>query len=111
MPGWIAVGRCLSPSRPWKGGIGLHGDDLDGGVVFAQGARDAGERAGGAQTGDEVGHLAAGLLDDLWAGGGVVGLPVRRVVVLVGVEIAIGLLSGRARGRPGWRHRSLRAGR
>src|SRR6185436_12556464 len=47
------------------------------------------ECSAGSKPGDEVGETAPGLLDDLHAGGFVVGPPVRRVAVLIRVEVAV----------------------
>ncbi len=68
-------------------------------------AGDAGEGAAGAHGGDEVGQQAAGLFDDFAAGGFEVRFPVGRVVVLIGIEIAVGIgfvdLAARADGAVG----------
>ena len=47
------------------------------------------ERAAGAHGGDEVGEASASLVDDFGAGMFEVRLPVGRIVVLIGVEVAI----------------------
>ena len=67
-------------------------DDLDGGVLLAQVAPDAGDRAAGPDPHDQVGDLAAGLAPQLRARGAVVHLRVGRVAVLVRLERARDLL-------------------
>jgi hypothetical protein len=59
----------LQPFQTVEGRIGLYGNQLDGGVVLAQVAPNPGQRTGGAQPGDEMRDLPAGLLDDFRAGG------------------------------------------
>ena len=62
------------------------------GLLLLQVARDAGDRAAGADRDHERVELAAGLLEDLGAGRLVVGARVRLVRVLVGLEGARDLL-------------------
>ena len=91
MPGTIAVGMCFVPSMPWKpvdGWAEMHSHVRQ---ILAQPARVAHERAAGAEQRDEVRDAAFGLLDDLGAGGLVVRLPVGVVIVLIGVEVAVGI--------------------
>ena len=59
-------------------------DDLDVRVLLLEVAADAGDRAAGADAGDEDGDPALGLLPDLRAGGAVVDLGVGQVGELVG---------------------------
>ena len=68
--------------------LGVGADDDEVGVALAQVAGGAGDRAAGADAGDQVGDLARGLLPDLGAGRLVVGLRVGLVEVLVGLERA-----------------------
>ena len=67
-------------------GVGADHDEV--GVALAQVAGGAGDRAAGADAGDEVGDLPGGLLPDLGSGRLVVGLRVGLVEVLVGLERA-----------------------
>ena len=77
-------------------------------ILFLEIAADAGDRAAGADTGHEVGDLAAGLLPDLRAGGLVVGLRVHRVEVLVRLE-RVRALRGSGGRRPSSSSRASRA--
>ena len=67
-------------------------DHLDVGVLLPEVARDAGDRAAGADAADEVRDPAAGLTPELRAGAQVVRLGVGHVRVLVGLEGAGDLL-------------------
>ncbi|VTR64010.1 hypothetical protein DESC_120102 [Desulfosarcina cetonica] len=76
--------------------IGLHTDDLDGRIVFLQPPGKAHEGSRGTHGGHQVGQGAAGLLPDLHRRSKVVGLPVGRIVVLIGHEIGVGIFAGQA---------------
>src|SRR5205814_2134828 len=65
---------------------------LDVGQVAAEAARGPHEGAAGAHRRDEVRDAPAGLLDNLGPGTVEVRLPIGRVVVLVGIEVAIGVV-------------------
>ncbi len=91
-------GHVLEAFEAVEGGVGLHGDAADVGVELAEAAGGAHEGAGGAEAGDEVGDLAFGLGPDFVGGGAVVGAPVFVVGVLVGVEVAVGLVGGELAG-------------
>src|ERR1035441_3765188 len=81
----MAVGICFKPSRPWnplEGCAEMH--CTPGTSRFRR--REARE---GAQRGAEFCVAPAGLLDDLRPGVLEMRLPVRRVVVLIGVKIAV----------------------
>ena len=91
-------GEVFQPLQTMEGGIGLHGDDANAGVLLLQISGDAGEGAGRAQTSDKMRNLAPGLLKDLWSGCLVMRSPVGGIVVLVGVEVSLGLLAGKISG-------------
>src|ERR1700742_421455 len=91
-------GHVLEAFEAVEGRVGLHGDAADGGVELAQAAGGAHEGAGGAEAGDEVRDLPAGLLPDFVGGGVVVGAPVVVVAVLVGVEEFCGVLGDESAG-------------
>jgi hypothetical protein len=67
-------------------------DDQNLGLAFLEEAPDAGDRAAGAHGDHDRGELAAGLLQDLRPGHLVVGVGIRHVRVLVGLEAAGDLL-------------------
>jgi hypothetical protein len=69
----------------------LHRDQAHRRAPLAQTPARPDERAARAEAGDEMGEAFIRLLDDLGARRLVVRAPVRRVVVLVRVEIAIGV--------------------
>ncbi len=92
--------------------LGVGADDLHVGVGGLQRPADPGDRAPGADAGDEVGDPALGLAPDLRSGGRHVGRRVGGVVVLVGLEgagdlphqavrhrvVRVGVLGGHRRG-------------
>src|SRR5262249_14500998 len=61
------------------------------GIEFLEAARGADESAAGAESGNEMRDAAAGLLPDFVRGAAIVGLPVGRIAVLVGIEIFVGI--------------------
>src|SRR5205085_2222059 len=63
--------------------LGVGADHADGGVLLLEVAADARDRPAGADTRDERGHAAPGLLPDLGPGGAVVDLGVGEVAELV----------------------------
>jgi len=76
-------------------GVALHwlsAHDLDLGVGLLEAAGDAHQGAAGAHAGHEGGDLSVGLLQYLRGRGVVVGLPVGRVVELVGHVVALRVL-------------------
>src|SRR5947208_4414335 len=73
----------------WR--IGLEGDAADVALQLFQAPSGADERAAGAESGHKMRNTAARLLEDLGRGGFVMRLPVRRVVVLVRVEVEVGI--------------------
>ena len=75
------------------GGLGLHGDYLDGGVLFLQELTGAGDGTAGAHAGHEEVHLAVGVGPDLGTGGLIVGLGVGGIDELACHE-AVGDLLG-----------------
>src|SRR2546422_3992644 len=71
--------------------IGLHRDQFDFGFEFAQTAPRSDESPARAESGDEVSDAPSGLVEYLDACRFVMGAPVSRVVVLVGVKIFVGI--------------------
>ena len=67
--------------------VGLEADAADFWIEFAEAARGADECAAGAKAGDEVRDASFGLIPDFVGGAVIVGLPVRGIAVLVGIEI------------------------
>ena len=80
----------IRPSRSAREhrALGIGADDLHVGVLRLQVAGDAGDRAAGADAGDEVRDAPGGLAPDLGAGGQLVRARVGLVGVLVGTERA-----------------------
>ena len=101
---------CFSPSRPWNGPCGWNEISLIAGTELPQPAAGADERAAGAETGDEMRQPSAGLLDDLRRGRVVVRAPVAVVAVLIGIEVAIGILGVTAGAPRGSRRRCSSSG-
>jgi hypothetical protein len=73
---------------------GLHGHDLDVGVLALEELREPGDRAAGAKAREHVRDLSLGLRPDLRAGGLHVGPDVGLVLVLVGHGVALRLGAG-----------------
>ncbi len=71
--------------------VRLHRDGPDRRVVLLETARGPDKGTGRAEAGDEVCHSPFRLLQDLDRGAVVVRLRVRRVRILVGIEVAVGL--------------------
>ena len=102
-----AAGHVLQPLQAVQGIVGLDRVHLDLLAVVLQAPAGAHHRAAGADAGDEVGDPAAGLLPDLPAGGLVVPARVGLVAVLVGVEVAVGILGDDLPAQPDGAVRSL----
>ena len=75
-------------------------DDLDRGLLLLEEPSRPRDRSSGSDPGHEVGDPALGLPPDLRAGRSVVRVRVRRIVVLVGIEVAEWLLPGAPPGLP-----------
>ena len=101
---------CFSPSRPWNGPCGWNEISLMPGLNFRSRRPVPTNGAAGAEAGDEMRQASAGLLDDLGRGRVVVRAPVAVVAVLIGVEVAIGILGVTAGAPRGSRRRCSRAG-
>src|SRR4029077_12197896 len=81
--------KMLQALEPMEGILGLDGDGLDRGVVLLQPSRRAHERSRGAEARHEVCDAAFGLLEDLDGGAFVMRAGIRRVGVLVWIEIVV----------------------
>ena len=77
------VGTGISLAQQGGGG-GLHGDDLNIGLLASEISAGSGDGAAGTHTGHENVHLAVGIFPNLGAGGLEVGVGVGRVVELIG---------------------------
>ena len=82
----------------------------DGLVEFAEAPSRPDEGAARAESRDEVGDAAAGLLDDFRRRRVVVRAPVSGVVMLVDVEVRVRLGCASFHGLEGWRHPILASG-
>ncbi len=87
-------GHVLQPFETIERRVGLHGIAADARVQLTQPSRGAHERPAGAQACYKVRQAAFGLAPDFVGRAVVVGLPVVFVAVLVGVEVAPGLIRG-----------------
>src|SRR5262249_49611020 len=71
------------------GAGGLDGDDADAGELLLQDFADAGDRAAGADAGDEGVEPAGGVVQDLEGGRAAVDVRIRGIVELLGHEVAL----------------------
>lgn len=82
----------FEPFQPVQGGIGLKRNKSDIGVIFPQASSCVDEGACGAQFGGEMRDAPFGLVPDFDTPCFVMGLPVGRVVILIGIVEPFGVL-------------------
>jgi hypothetical protein len=82
---------CFNPSRPWNPEDGCAEMHFHAGNSSRSRASGSHEGPAGSHAGDEMRDAALGLRQDLDRRAVVVRFPVGRIVVLIGIKIAIGI--------------------